>query len=116
MNMANAKINIGSSLCGTLPGTISEGYTDYPITCDLVGDFVEILGSGTANLGFSEVKVYSKIDNQISPLIPVTICNILPLLSFGAVTYHSNAPGSKDVILPTTLFSGIVGTCELTNC
>ena len=68
---ANAKVFIGSILCGTLPGTLIKGKV-YQITCDTAGDFVRIESGGNAlndpkvNLGnclaLSEVEVYTKSD------------------------------------------------------
>ena len=58
---ANAKVYIGSTLCGTLPGTL-ELAKDYPITCDATGDFVRINSKSSDYLGFAEVEVYQKSD------------------------------------------------------
>ena len=52
---------IGSTLCGTLPGTVEIGKV-YPIICDTIGDFVQLVTGGT-KLAFAEVEVYTKSDN-----------------------------------------------------
>ena len=60
--LANAKVYIGTTLCGTLPGT-PEKRKVYPITCDVVGDYVKLV-SGSTLLGFAEVEVYTKFDDS----------------------------------------------------
>ena len=54
---ANANVYIGSTLCGTLPETIEIGKV-YPVTCNVVGDFVKLV-TESIKLSFAEVEVYT---------------------------------------------------------
>ena len=39
---ADAKVYIGTTLCGTLPGTLEQGKI-YSIPCDAAGDYVKLV-------------------------------------------------------------------------
>ena len=46
---ANSKVYIGTTLCGSLPGTLENGKV-YSIPCNVVGDYVKLVnGDGSGN-------------------------------------------------------------------
>ena len=56
----NAKVYIGSNLCGALPGTLERGKV-YSFSCEVVGDFVKLVtGNSRRELSFAQVEVYTK--------------------------------------------------------
>ena len=56
----NAKIYIGSNLCGTMPAIVTKS-TLYSFDCDLNGDNVKIESS---TLLFANVEVYSRLPGE----------------------------------------------------
>ena len=49
----DVKVFIGTTLCGTLPGTVERAKL-YPITCDATGDYVKLVrGGDIKEMGFA---------------------------------------------------------------